>query len=258
MQKSFIKNLKERLNESKARGIYNLIAFDSLSSTNEYAKTHASKLPDFTVIVAQTQTAGKGRLGRNFCSLDGGVYMSILVRPSAEKIQKITQMTAVAVQDAIELVFHKTPKIKWVNDLYLGDKKVSGILCESSFLGEKTDYVVVGIGVNVYEPDGGFPNEISEIAGAINSEESCAREDLIIKILECFYDYFTGKEFIEKYRKNSYLFGKKLEIRVGNERFVGNFVEIDEQSRLVIDTEDGAKKFSSGEVEKVVVDDKNC
>lgn len=258
MQNSFENNLKERLNGSKVQGIYNLIAFDSLSSTNEYAKTHASKLPDFTVIVAQTQTAGKGRLWRNFCSLDGGVYMSILVRPSLEFAQKITQMTAVAVQDAISLVFQKEAKIKWVNDLYLGDKKVSGILCESSFLGEKSNYVIVGIGVNVYEPDGGFPDEISEIAGAINAEKECAREDLIIKILECFYDYFTGKEFIEKYRKNSYLLGKKLEIRVGNERFVGDFVEIDQESRLVIDTEVGTKKFLSGEVEKVIIDEKNC
>ena len=255
---NFAKNLKDKLRGSKRGGVYDLITFDSLSSTNDYLKEKAGELKDFSVVVAERQSAGKGRLGRKFCSLDGGVYMSILVRPRPDFLTKITPMTAVAVQEAIALTFGKTPKIKWVNDLYFGNKKVSGILCESSICNDKTDYVIVGIGVNVYEPKGGFPDEIKDIAGAITTPKEGVREELIVNILDCFYDYFTGKEFLESYRKNSYLCGKNLEIRIGNEEIKGKFVEIDEEFRLVVNTPKGERRFSSGEVMKVVSDEKNC
>ena len=147
-----------------------IIEKDSVTSTNteliEMAKNGAK---EGTVLIASEQTAGKGRTGKSFYSPEGsGVYLSILLRPDfkPEDALFLTTIAAVATAKAIESVSDKEAKIKWVNDVYLDNKKVCGILTESALSSdmEKLDYAVVGIGINLCPPEGGFPDDIKNIA----------------------------------------------------------------------------------------------
>ena len=144
-----------------------------LDSTNAEALRRAvDGAPEGTVIVAEEQTAGRGRRGRSFFSPAGtGIYLSILVRPAlaAERAHLLTCSAAVAVAEAIEACAGVDASIKWVNDVYCRGKKVAGILTEGSFdlEGGVLQHAVVGIGVNVRPPHAGFPAEIAERAGAV-------------------------------------------------------------------------------------------
>lgn len=224
--------------------------YDTLQSTNDFLKSLVDERNEGEVVVARTQTKGRGRQNRAFVSKDGGLYFSFLLKPTGFPINKLTAMTAVAVKEAIREVTGKDPLIKWVNDLYLDDRKICGILAESSFLCESVQYAVLGIGINVTLPEGGFSKEIEDIAGFLG-EKDC-RAELLSRILDRIYYYYVeGGEFEEKYRKNSYLEGKKLVIYTQNGEIEGDFCQIDENLRLVVNTKKGVQKFHSGEVGKV-------
>lgn len=149
-------------------------AFESLDSTNDYLKTLAAKgAPEGTVVIADAQTAGRGRMGRSFESAAGrGVYMSVLLRPDsgADCVASLTAVAAVAVCRAVEKVCGRAPGIKWINDLILRDRKICGILCESSVKGERTDYAVLGIGLNVTTLEVDFPESLRGIAGSLYTQ----------------------------------------------------------------------------------------
>ena len=146
----------------------NIEVLQSVTSTNDYLKQKAlSSAKEGTVVVANEQTNGKGSKGRSFISLNGGIYMSILVRPDFQNFDTtlITSLTAVAVSDSIEEKCGKKTQIKWVNDVLLQNKKVCGILCESVFASDnKPEFVIVGIGINFSKPKDDFPDEIKDIA----------------------------------------------------------------------------------------------
>ena len=150
----------------------NVVFFDKTVSTNEEIKLIAESGEEFTVAVAREQTGGKGRMGRKFESPVGGLYFSVLLKPrfSAETCLKITTAAAVAMARAIEKVCGKSAEIKWVNDIYIKQKKVCGILTEGVFDAENghIKYAVLGVGVNVATPKGGFPEEIRETAGVLS------------------------------------------------------------------------------------------
>ena len=141
-----------------------------VTSTNTLLKAQAEQgAPEGTVLIAESQTAGKGRLGRHFTSPPGtGIYFSLLLRPhcTAEKSLFITTTAAVAVCEAIEQVTGLNPQIKWVNDVYLNEKKVCGILTEASvdFENGGLNWAVLGIGINIAVPEDGFPEEIRSIS----------------------------------------------------------------------------------------------
>ena len=149
-------------------------AFESLDSTNNYLKKLASEgAAEGTVVIADAQTAGRGRMGRSFASAPGcGIYMSLLLRPNdcgVDCASSLTAVAAVAVCRAIEKVCGRAPGIKWINDLYLRGKKICGILCESSVKDGKVDYAVLGIGLNVTTKTEDFPEELRETAGSLYS-----------------------------------------------------------------------------------------
>ena len=143
-----------------------------VSSTNTMLREKANEeTPEGYVIIANGQTEGRGRRGRSFYSpVDTGIYLSILLRPkeiATNELTNLTSMAAVAACETIEEVSGQTPGIKWVNDIYIDGRKVSGILTEASISMENgsVEYVVVGIGFNVYLPEDGFSGEIKDIAG---------------------------------------------------------------------------------------------
>lgn len=236
------------------------IYFEELDSTNRYLKERAAEgVPEGTVILANRQSAGRGRLGRKFFSPEEkGIYMSILLRPDIplERAVLITSMAAVTVARAIERVSGIEAKIKWVNDIFLNGKKVCGILTEAGINAEQgtLDYAVLGIGVNVGAME--FPEELRDIATSVSNECGFAvsKETLIDEILrelERWYSNLSDGGFLEESKKRSILLGK--EILVIDETAPGGSypakaVEINELGNLIIERNGERVVLNSGEV----------
>ena len=238
--------------------VFTLEVHDTVSSTNTLLKERADTLPEWYAIISSCQTAGRGRIGRSFYSpSDTGVYLSVLLRPQlpAQEATRITTAAAVAACRAIESCTKACPKIKWVNDVFIEGKKVCGILTEGSFNMETggLDWTVMGIGLNVYEPEGGFPEEIRQIAGSIaKKREKNLRNKLAAAFLRQFYilcNELTKADFAEEYRKRSFLIGEEILVLRGDAVLPAKALNIDEECRLLVQYEDGRKEaLSSGEV----------
>lgn len=235
--------------------------FSSVTSTNTILKEMAEQgAKEGTVIIAEEQTAGRGRTGKQFYSPKGtGIYISILLRPDipAEESLFLTTSAAVATARAIEDVSDKRALIKWVNDIYLEDKKACGILTEGAFNVEtgKLDYAIVGIGINVCIPDGGFPDNIKDIATAIFDKQTDSinkRSILIANLLDYFMEYykdFKSKSYVKEYIERSMIIGKTITVIEGSKTSVAKAIDIDKNCRLRVQFEDGTTKWlSSGEV----------
>ncbi len=195
----------------------------ALGSTQDRARELAlSGAPEGSLIVALEQTAGRGRQGRSFYSPAGtGVYMSLVLRPrSLERPEEITITAAVATARAVESVTGERARIKWVNDVYLRGKKVSGILTEGGLLPNGSPWAALGVGVNLLPPEGGFPAELRETVGAL-AEESGARAlrgPLIARIAEGYLTLYAdanGDELLREYRERDVLRGRMLDIIQG-------------------------------------------
>ena len=192
----------------------------STGSTNDDMKLLAQDGAEaFTCIVAGEQSAGKGRRGRPFYSLgDTGVYLSILLRPDQciQDAGMITGAAAVAVCRAFENVCKAKPSIKWVNDIYVGKKKVCGILTEGAADLEsgRLAYAILGIGVNVYTPQDGFPEGIAQRAGSLLEKlNPNARNLLAAEIInECYriYNQEDFGSFVGQYQRLSLMEAKQV------------------------------------------------
>lgn len=230
---------------------------DRLDSTNNRAKVlAASGAPNGLAVISDTQTGGRGRLGRSFFSPErSGIYMTCILRPECEpeRASMLTSLAAVAVAEAIETTVQANVRIKWVNDLYLNDKKICGILSEAGLGMEagRLEYAVVGIGVNVKKTV--FPPELREIAGSIGNETGTEpdRNRLIAEILnrleERMADLETGR-FLEESRRRSNVIGRTVTVLEGGRTYPARAVGIDDMGRLLIETGQGSACLNFGEV----------
>ncbi len=242
------------------------VVLDEIDSTNTYAKECADNGEERDMVyIADYQSGGRGRRGRSFYSPRGtGVYFSFLLHPRTD-ISKATGLTckiAVAACKAIKTALSAEVSIKWVNDLYYNDKKISGILSEAytSIEDGSLSYVIVGIGINVYEPAEGYPEEISKIAGAIfeSSEKTDnARNLLVAETIAEFMKLYNddGKDYIEEYRKLSFLIGGYVQINPNNpdkKKEYAYVTGIDDECHLLVRYDDGREEaLSNGEVSVV-------
>lgn len=223
--------------------------YQSLESTNTTAKHLAiDNAPHGTIVLANAQTAGKGRSNRSFFSPEGsGIYLSIIVRPDFGIPKPASVMTAasVAVCSAIEKACHLQPEIKWINDLYLDGKKVCGILTDAliNYEAEKLDALIIGIGINFVPPVEGFPPELAESVSALNSGPSCissegiSRNRLIAEIVNEIMHMtagFPSENFPEEYRKRSLLIGKEIDIFQKGTVTPAKVLDIDENGGLIV------------------------
>ena len=225
-----------------------------IDSTNRAVKEQAGEgAPEGTVLVADRQTAGRGRMGRSFFSPAGyGLYFSVLLRPKKADPLKITVAAGVAVAEAVKAVFDIDLRIKWVNDLYLRDRKVCGILAEGAASENGLDWCVLGIGVNVYAPQEGF-GELEQIAGALlPQKKEDRRAELAAAILNRFFEVYENLNHpgvLEAYRERSYLQGKTVTAHRGDEVFEGKVIGIGDEAELLLQKDDGEiVALSSGEV----------
>ena len=237
-----------------------LTVLPTAPSTNALVREKANQgCPEGCVIVACEQTDGRGRYGRQFFSpIDSGVYLSLLLRPTAYSPQQATCLTAAAAAamcQAIEAVTGQQPGIKWVNDIFLHGKKVCGILTEAA-VGLETgtlNYMVLGAGVNLYPPAEGFPEEIQSIAGSV-LEHSCpeAKNRLVGEFLNRFWDFYSHPEcraYLEDYRARSLAIGRNVTVLSAGKAVSAYAYGIDDDFRLLVRYENGdTEALSYGEI----------
>lgn len=209
----------------------------------EWARQGAIRAP--YLLIAESQTQGRGRLGRAFISPPGtGLYMSLLCRPEGKwQPGKITILAAVSVCLAIEELTGLQPKIKWVNDLFLRGKKICGILAEAV-----GDQVIVGVGVNLLSPPGGFPKEAG-IAGALDAKVD--RLLLAGKIAGIFLDGMEKLDdpgILQAYRDRMPLSGKEIQYSENGIQKYAHVLGVDESGGLLIRDGEGEKMLRTGEV----------
>ncbi|MCT0078112.1 biotin--[acetyl-CoA-carboxylase] ligase [Lactococcus lactis] len=239
-----------------------IFVFDEVTSTQELAKqylsSHEVKQP--LIFVANNQTEGHGRRGRNFYSpSDTGLYFSlILPNPSHDilKIGLLTTSTAVAVVKVLEQFYKdKNFQLKWVNDIYLGTYKVGGIITEAALDLESSSAgnFIMGIGLNLSTKD--FPADLSEKAQGINPEFKIDRNQLLAEMAKEVINNFANyrqPDLIDEYRKRSLLFGKNVILKLGTKAVNGQVEGISDDGSLILKAKSGElQTFKSGEVVKV-------
>ncbi|MBP7185708.1 MAG: biotin--[acetyl-CoA-carboxylase] ligase [Ruminococcus sp.] len=237
----------------------NMQVFSEIGSTNTAAKKLASeRVANGTVIIADKQTEGRGRMGRSFESPSGtGIYMSLVLYPEfgLECAPLITSAAACAVAEAIDEVCGCDVSIKWVNDLYLNGRKICGILTEAS-LGlemKNLDHAVIGIGVNVRSVRNVFGEELGNIATSIEDETGVKADrnvlcGAMLNKLEHYLGMVESREFLNEYRRRELLTGNTITANVGGNTLTGMAMGIDDNANLIIKLPDGKlKKLGSGE-----------
>ena len=225
-----------------------------VDSTNTEAKRLAARgLNEPMLILAESQTAGRGRMGRSFFSPSGtGLYMSFMYCPETGFSDSITvtSAAAVAVVRALEEMTDLTAQIKWVNDVYIGSKKVCGILTEA-VTGERT-YVIVGIGINITTDE--FPDEIKQKAASVG--RPIDRNLLAAAITKHLYKLIEGlpqRTFLPEYRAKSMVLGRTVEFIKSGQSQIGTAVDIDRNGGLIVETDSGNVTLNMGEISLKVV-----
>ena len=265
-KESILKGLKT---EYKDVDIY---IHDVIDSTNTEAKRLATNCATHgTSIFAEAQTQGKGRLGRSFFSPNQtGIYMTILLEAKKDMAQTvlITTAASVAVARAIKSICKVECQIKWVNDIYINDKKICGILAEAVNDANTgmISHIALGIGINMFAPKEGFPEDLKNKAGALCTDNqdddidiSYTRDalaaELINQVLD-IYEHIETREFIQEYKERSMILGKDVDVVKHYQADIDNATKvkakvknIDDDGGLVVVYEDGiTETLNTGEI----------
>ena len=236
-----------------------ILYYPVLDSTNLKARQLAEEgYPEGTVVLAEQQEAGRGRRGRSWASAAGtGIFMTLVLKPAIDpnNASMLTLVTALAVSAAIRRCSGKPAGIKWPNDIVMSGKKVCGILTEMSLGSNGISHIVVGIGINVQNDS--FPEELSETATSLYLETGkyLKRELLIAEILaqfEHYYQIFLTTEdlggLLEEYNANLVNLGRHVRVLDPKESFEGQAMGINPRGELLVDTREGRRPVSAGEV----------
>lgn len=226
------------------------VHLEQVDSTNTLAKKLADEgLPEGTLVMAEEQTGGRGRLGRSWCTPKGtAVAMTLLLRPKfrPEHASMVTLVMGLAVTKAIRQLCSIHAGIKWPNDVVIGGKKICGILTEMSADQNGIRHLVVGVGINVNVPE--FPKELRSIATSLLREvqQEVDREELIAECMFWFEKYYS--EFVQqesfaplKEEYEAFLLNKNQKVKVlepGNE-YTGIALGINDKGELLVQREDG-------------------
>lgn len=238
---------------------FDVYTFESIDSTNNRSKEYASsgnKKP--AIFVAEEQTAGRGRIGRNFFSpKKSGIYVSLCVFPKEQSIQElslVTAATSVAICRAIETLTQKSLSIKWVNDLFDEDKKVGGILTEivTDIETQQVSALIVGIGLNLTPSTEKIPNEFQQIIGSISAEPTHSRNAYVIEIMNEWIKVMNDlkmKDFLHEYRSRSCVINKDVHVIQAGKIFKAHVQSIDNNGHLIVQDELGQlHTLSYGEI----------
>ena len=238
-----------------------LLYFKSIDSTNTRAKELArANALHGTVLIADSQTGGRGRLGRSFHSPAGsGIYMSVIIRPKCKpsELMHLTCTAAVAACDAVERVAGIRPGVKWINDLVYGQRKLAGILTELGLAKDgSVDYAIIGIGINCSQKEADFPEEIRTIATSLEMivgrpvDRAKIAAALIEEMERISQELNSGKEnLMRRYRADCVTIGQSISLLRGETVHHGIALDLDDQGGLVVRFDDGhTEAVNSGEV----------
>lgn len=233
--------------------------FNKVDSTNNVAKKMAEEgASEGTLIIAESQSQGRGRRGKKWISPEGGVWMTIILRPEIHpsRAPQLTLVTGVAVAETLKKECSLDVGIKWPNDILIGEKKVCGILTEASSHGNTMDYIVVGIGIDLNVDMDLFPPDLREGATSLKAEleKEIQSAELVQKFLvnfeNIYNDFKDGKfpEILKKWRRFSTTIGTHVEVRKRGQTVKGEAVGINKDGVLILELEDGSLvKVMAGE-----------
>ncbi len=237
--------------ENRKREIISL--YETESTNNDLkAIIRKSDGPVFAVVTAKKQTTGRGRLGRSFCSPEGGLYFSASFPLTGKEtnIPFLTLLAGLAVSEAIKEISGVETAIKWPNDIYLGGKKLGGILTE--LVSGKSLCAVVGIGINLYTQENAFSEEVRDIATSFVREkllvpdEKMLAAEIVSRLEKYVYERHGLSEENEKtaaeIRRRSYSIGKKVTYRLEDNIIEGIVTDIKNTGAAEITLRDGTKK----------------
>lgn len=247
--------------DTKLFGQKDIVHFRETDSTNRQARELAAGgAAEGTVVIAETQTHGRGRKGRQWFSPAGtGIYASLIIRPkiSPGQAPRITLMTAVAIAEALLALLPLNVRIKWPNDILVGGRKLAGILTEISTDMDVVDYIIVGLGMNVNTTFESSPAEVKTAATSILTETGNAfpRINLIRACLRCFeecYEKFKNDDFepiMQRWKELSDIIGQKIRVGMIDRTLIGDVVDVDDDGVLILkDGQDQLHRIFSGDV----------
>ena len=237
-----------------------IIHLEEATSTNDVAKELARRgAEEGLVVIAETQSRGRGRLGSAWASPRGGIWLSVLLRPKVAPINAacITIAAAVSVAEAVEEVLGVKPQVKWPNDLLIDGRKFCGILAESSVRGERLDFVVLGIGVNANVKLEELPEELRDSATTLYSAlgRPIPRRrllDAILRRLELHYSALLQGRFpevLERWKALDITIGRRVVAEGPGGRIAGKVLDVDGDGSLIVQVDGGsAVRLRAGEV----------
>ena len=250
--------------QTQVMGRPEVICLAQTDSTNLQAKSLAAQgAPEGTVVVAETQTSGRGRRGRTWFSPAGkSIYASIVLRPPMAPAQapQITLMTAVAVVQALQNATGLKVEIKWPNDILIAHKKIAGILTEISTEMDAIDYVVVGLGLNVNTTDADMPSAIQSIATSVRMQSGrlFPRAQLLCEILQCFESRYKALKqegfspIMDQWRQMSDIIGQQVCVDMLAVHHTGIVENVDDDGVLILKDDNGQRhRIFSGDVTRV-------
>lgn len=224
------------------------LKLDEIDSTNNYMKKNIDKFSSYDIVSAKNQTSGRGRRGNTWVSSKGMALFSFLLKTDKKldinEYTKLPLIAGIATLSAMKKIEENDYKYKWTNDIYLEEKKLSGILVEKV----ENDFVI-GIGINVNNQ---IPEEIKDIAVSLKNKHDI--DKVILTVVEVFVDYYnkfsSGKwlDILDEINKYNFLKNKKIKVNVGSEVYKGEALDINKDGRLAVKINNEIKYFNAGEI----------
>ena len=233
--------------------------YEKLESTNTMAKKLAETgVPEGTIVLAEEQTGGRGRLTRSFMSPFGkGIWFSLILRPTflPMEVPKLTLLAAVAITKALHKMGLVDCGIKWPNDIMVGSRKLVGILTELNASMENVEYVIMGIGINTGITKKELPRELKKIVTSFAIENvPVSRKQLLQEVLMQLEQYYQMAEengfkpILEEWKMLSSMIGSEVVVQAPDKQFFGKAVDIDDNGCLIVETETGRETVMAGDV----------
>ncbi|MDY4011857.1 MAG: biotin--[acetyl-CoA-carboxylase] ligase [Fusobacterium gastrosuis] len=224
------------------------LKLDEIDSTNNYMKKNIDKFSSYDIVSAKNQTSGRGRRGNTWVSSKGMALFSFLLKTDKKldinEYTKLPLIAGIATLSAMKKIEENDYKYKWTNDIYLEEKKLSGILVEKV----ENDFVI-GIGINVNNQ---IPEEIKDIAVSLKNKHDI--DKVILTVVEAFADYYnkfsSGEwlDILDEINKYNFLKNKKIKVNVGSEVYNGEALDINKDGRLAVKINNEIKYFNAGEI----------
>ena len=234
-----------------------IIHYEQIESTNGKAKEEAGKgAEEGTIILAEEQTTGKGRIGREFCSPKGGIWLSAILRPDLKAVlaTRATYIVSLAIAKTIDKLTPLEPQIKWPNDILIEGKKVSGILTEMGAEIDQINYLIVGIGINANFTKAELPTELRDKATTLYHELDTEIDRVkfvqeLLRFIEVIYAKIADFEAIlTEWKDYAYTLGQKVLITGTKDKIEGRAVDIANDGALIIRVDGNLKRVYSGDV----------